>query len=116
MIKRLKHNLLNLTKNKTKFFTLVLIFIVFAFYCLGYLHYRKHLYLIHRKFWTNDRKIHRITRGRINEKHLLIMMLNGKNTNEVIEAGKKVENKIEVIYYFYYPCSLSEEIFWQIID
>jgi len=44
------------------------------------------------------------------------MMLNGKNTNEVIEAGKKVENKIEVIYYFYYPCSLSEEIFWQIID
>ena len=112
MIKKLKNDLL---KNKTNLFILTAIFFVLFCYCFSYLHYRKNRYLIHRKSWTNDRNIHRIARGDINEKHL-IMMLNGKKTDEIMEVGIKVERKINFIYYFYYPCSLCEEMVWYIID
>jgi hypothetical protein len=43
-------------------------------------------------------------------------MLNRKSSEDAMKAGEKVEREINFIYYFYYPCSLAEEIIWTVID
>lgn len=112
MIKKIKKDLL---KNKINLLILVAISFVFFCYCFSYLHYRKHRYLIHRKSYTGDRNIHRIARGDT-DKYALLLFLGGKNMDDAFEENKRLNREINFIYYFYYPCSLAEEIIWSIID
>jgi hypothetical protein len=95
--------------------SLLLFFVIL--YTIGYVHYRKNLYLIHKKSWAGDTIYHKIIRGGPDGPVILVTVLsNGGNMADVENTAKNLSSKINIIYYFYYPCMIAEETIWNIVD
>jgi hypothetical protein len=95
--------------------SLLLFFVIL--YIFGYIHYRNNLYLVHEKNWVGDTIYHKIVRGGPDGPVIMVTVLsNGGNMADIENTAKSLSNKINIIYYFYYPCMVAEEIIWNIID
>ena len=47
---------------------------------------------------------------------MVAILSNGGNMIDVENKARELANKVNRIYYFYYPCMIAEEIIWSIID
>jgi len=83
----------------------------------SYVYYRTHLYLVHQMSWAGGTNTHRIIRGGPDGPVIMAVVLgNGGSVKDIETTAKRIYNKINRIYYFYYPCMIAEEIIWSIID
>ena len=104
-------------KRKHKIIISTISLLLAILYIGSYVHYRRNLYLVHKKSWAGDDIYHKIIRGGPDGPQIVIAVLgNGGNMIDVENKAKEISNKINRIYYFYYPCMITEEIIWNIID